>query len=154
TRADDKLFYPAYNDWVSGTSTFDKDTGAGILPSAGLYNTERKLDAVDGYVDGRFRLFGQTQQVMGGIGYNKRDYPNIGDHQVGWTALLGYPDGIASFPEPDWNPLTLQSRGSITQKAAYAATRLSLADPLKLILGARYTDWKSEGEGADRSHRV
>jgi outer membrane receptor for ferric coprogen and ferric-rhodotorulic acid len=53
TKADDKLFYPAYNDWTTGASNFDKTNGTGISPSAGFYNTERKVTGVDGYVDGR-----------------------------------------------------------------------------------------------------
>lgn len=32
----------------------------------------------------------------------------------------------------------------IRQKSVYAATRLSLADPLHLILGARYTEWSAK----------
>ncbi|MEG9857575.1 MULTISPECIES: ferric-rhodotorulic acid/ferric-coprogen receptor FhuE [Stenotrophomonas maltophilia group] len=157
TRADDKLFYPAYNDWVTGASFFDKNTGAGISPSAGFYNTERKVNAVDGYFSGTFELFGLKHEVMGGLSYNRREYANYGDYQIGgaglaWDPFSSYWNGNIS--EPNWNPLALASEGTITQKAAYAAARLSLADPLKLIVGARYTDWKSEGEGADRSHKV
>jgi outer membrane receptor for ferric coprogen and ferric-rhodotorulic acid len=65
--------------------------------------------------------------------------------------LLNWTGNIS---QPNWNPLALASRGTITQKAGYAAARLSLADPLKLIIGARYTDWKSEGENDDREHKV
>ncbi len=159
TKADDKLFYPAYNDWVTGASFFDRNTGAGISPSAGFYNTERKVDAIDGFVDGPFLLFGREHQFMAGLSYNKRDYANYGDYQVGgaglaWDPFSSYLNWTGNISEPDWNPLSLASEGTITQKAGYAATRLSLADPLKLIIGARYTDWKSEGEGADRSHKV
>jgi len=159
TNADDKLFYPAYNDWTSGASYFDKNTGAGISPSAGFYNTERKIDAVDGYVDGPFQLFGREHQFMAGLSYNKRDYANHGDYQVGgagqtWDPFSSYLNWTGNISEPNWNPLSLASEGTITQKAGYAATRLSLADPLKLIIGARYTNWKSEGEGADREHKV
>ncbi len=159
TKADDKLFYPAYNDWVTGASFFDKNTGAGISPSAGFYNTERKVDAIDGFVDGPFQLFGREHQFMAGLSYNKRDYANYGDYQVGgaglaWDPFSSYLNWTGNISEPNWNPLSLASEGTITQKAGYAATRLSLADPLKLIIGARYTDWKSEGEGADRSHKV
>jgi len=151
TEANDKLFYPAYNDWVTGGSLLDRETGAGVTPSAGLYNTERKVDAVDGYVDGPFQLFGREHLVMGGLSYNKREFANYGDYQGGW-APIAYPDDLRDFPQPIWNPLTLASEGTITQKAAYAATRLSLADPLKLIVGARHTEWESEGELADRKH--
>jgi outer membrane receptor for ferric coprogen and ferric-rhodotorulic acid len=106
-------------------------------------------------VEGPFQLFGREHQVMAGLSYNKRRYANYGDYQGGWAPLDNYLNGVADFPEPNWlSTLPLQSEGTITQKAGYAATRLSLADPLKLILGARYTDWKSEGEGADRSHKV
>ncbi|WP_367380340.1 ferric-rhodotorulic acid/ferric-coprogen receptor FhuE [Stenotrophomonas cyclobalanopsidis] len=159
TKADDKLFYPAYNDWVTGASYFDKNTGTGISPSAGFYNTERKVDAIDGFVDGPFQLFGREHQFMAGLSYNKRDYANYGDYQVGgaglvWDPFSSYLAWNGNISEPSWNPLSLASEGTITQKAGYAATRLSLADPLKLIIGARYTDWKSEGEGADRSHKV
>ena len=152
TNANDKLFYPSY-------TAFDKVTGSGITPMAGLYNTERKVDSVDGFVEGPFQLFGREHQFMAGLSYNKREYANYGDFQVGgtntaWGPIDNYLNWTGNIPEPNWNPLSLASQGTITQKAGYAATRLSLADPLKLILGARYTDWKSEGEDADRSHKV
>lgn len=159
TKADDKLFYPAYNDWTTGASNFDRTNGTGISPSAGFYNTERKVTGVDGYVDGPFQLFGREHQFMAGLSYNKRDYANYGDYQVGgagktWDPFTSYLHWTGNISEPNWNPLALASQGTITQKAGYAAARLSLADPLKLIIGARYTDWKSEGEGADREHKV
>ncbi|HHA2534942.1 TPA: ferric-rhodotorulic acid/ferric-coprogen receptor FhuE [Stenotrophomonas maltophilia] len=159
TKADDKLFYPAYNDWTTGASNFDRTNGTGISPSAGFYNTERKVTGVDGYVDGPFQLFGREHQFMAGLSYNKRDYANYGDYQVGgagktWDPFTSYLHWTGNISEPNWNPLALASQGTITQKAGYAAARLSLADPLKLIIGARYTDWKSEGENDDREHKV
>lgn len=159
TKADDKLFYPAYDDWTTGASNFDRTNGTGISPSAGFYNTERKVTGVDGYVDGPFQLFGREHQFMAGLSYNKRDYANYGDYQVGgagktWDPFTSYLHWTGNISEPNWNPLALASRGTITQKAGYAAARLSLADPLKLIIGARYTDWKSEGENDDREHKV
>ncbi|HEL5323523.1 ferric-rhodotorulic acid/ferric-coprogen receptor FhuE [Stenotrophomonas maltophilia] len=159
TKADDKLFYPAYNDWTTGASNFDRTNGTGISPSAGFYNTERKVTGVDGYVDGPFQLFGREHQFMAGLSYNKRDYANYGDYQVGgagktWDPFTSYLHWTGNISEPNWNPLALASQGTITQKAGYAAVRLSLADPLKLIIGARYTDWKSEGENDDREHKV
>ncbi|HHA2962873.1 TPA: ferric-rhodotorulic acid/ferric-coprogen receptor FhuE [Stenotrophomonas maltophilia] len=159
TKADDKLFYPAYNDWTTGASNFDRTNGTGISPSAGFYNTERKVTGVDGYVDGPFQLFGREHQFMAGLSYNKRDYANYGDYQVGgagktWDPFTSYLHWTGNISEPNWNPLALASQGTITQKAGYAAVRLSLADPLKLIIDARYTDWKSEGENDDREHKV
>lgn len=160
SRADDKLFYPAYNDWSTGESFFDPVTGAGVSPSAGFYNTQRDVDGADGYVEGPFRLFGREHQLMAGASYNKRSYANYGDYQVGgaglpWDPFDSYLGWTGDISQPEWAAvLPLQSEGTITQKAGYAATRLSLADPLKLILGARYTEWESVGELADRSHEA
>lgn len=153
SKADDKLFYTAYNDWMTGASYFDKATGAGITPSAGFYNTERKVSAVDGFIDGPFQLFGREHQFMAGLSYNKREYANKGDYQpdfysdpiAPYLTLPNYLGWNGNFPEPEWRAMKLQSRGTITQKAGYAATRLALADPLKLIIGARYTDWSLDG---------
>lgn len=152
TNADDKLFYPSY-------TAFDKATGTGVTPMAGFYNTERKVDGIDGYIDGPFQLFGREHQFMAGLSYNKREFANYGDFQMGgpgtgWNPFSSYLDWTGNIAQPNWNPLALASQGTITQKAGYAATRLSLADPLKLILGARYTNWKSEGENDDREHKV
>ncbi|PTS81485.1 TonB-dependent receptor, partial [Stenotrophomonas sp. HMWF023] len=150
TQADDKLFYPSY-------TAFDKTTGAGVTPMAGFYNTERKVDGIDGYIDGPFQLFGREHQFMAGLSYNKREFANYGDFQMGgpgWNPFDTYLGWTGNIPQPNWNPLALASEGTITQKAGYVAARLSLADPLKLIVGARYTDWKSEDEGNDRSHKV
>ncbi|KAG1604125.1 hypothetical protein G6F46_013787 [Rhizopus delemar] len=96
---------------------------------------------------------------MAGLSYNKREYANYGDYQVGganlpWDPFASYFNWTGNISQPNWNPLALASRGTITQKAGYLATRLTLADPLKLILGARYTDWKSEGENDDREHKL
>ncbi|WMJ70482.1 ferric-rhodotorulic acid/ferric-coprogen receptor FhuE [Stenotrophomonas sp. 24(2023)] len=152
TDSDDKLFYPYYT--IYG---FDKTTGAGVVPYSGYYQTERKVNGVDGYIDGPFQLFGREHQFMAGLSYNKRQYVNNGafDFPLPMPSYLGW---TGRFPEPNWAPMQQFSRGTITQKAGYAATRLSLADPLKLILGARYTDYSLDAtEGTvvmQFSHKV
>lgn len=148
TNVSDKLFYPYYT--IFG---FDKATGAGVVPYSGYYVTERKVDGLDGYAEGPFQLFGRTHELMAGVSYNRRDYVNTGTFDFP-APMDSYLDWTGNYPEPNWNPLAQYSRGVVTQKAAYAAARFTLADPLKLIVGARYTDWKSEGELADRQHKV
>lgn len=139
TNVTDKLFYPYYT--IYG---FDKTTGAGVVPYSGYYVTERKVDGLDGYAEGPLQLFGREHELMAGVSYNRRRYVNTGafdfpgpmDSYLNWTG---------DYPEPTWSALTEFSRGTVTQKAGYAAARFSLADPLKLIVGARYTDWKVDG---------
>jgi len=153
TNVTDKLFYPFYT--IYG---FDKNTGAGVVPYSGYYVTERKVDGLDGYAEGPFQLFGREHELMAGVSYNRRRYVNDGafDFPVKtYDPVTGFPSEYVTLPtylgwsgnyqEPTWSALSEFSRGTVTQKAGYAAARFSLADPLKLIVGARYTDWKVDG---------
>jgi len=42
--------------------------------------------------------------------------------------------------------LSYYGNGTVTQEAVYGAARLSLSDPLKLILGARWTNYERKGD--------
>ncbi|QNH23157.1 TonB-dependent siderophore receptor [Xanthomonas sp. GW] len=139
TNVTDKLFYPFYT--IYG---FDKNTGAGVVPYSGYYVTERKVDGLDGYAEGPFQLFGREHELMAGVSYNRRRYVNDGAFDFP-APMDSYLNWTGNYPEPTWSALTEFSRGTVTQKAGYAAARFSLADPLKLIVGARYTDWKVDG---------
>jgi outer-membrane receptor for ferric coprogen and ferric-rhodotorulic acid len=145
TDVQDVLFYPYYS---AGTG-YDRDTGTGVVPYAGRYITQRKVDGVDGYVSGPFQLFGQTHELMAGLSYNRRDYVNNAFNYTDGSfpgLIPNYNDWTGAFTEPDWTTAYEASSGVITQKAAYVAGRFTLAEPLKLIVGARYTDWKVDGQ--------
>ena len=158
TKADDKLFYPAYNDWTTGASNFDKTTGAGISPSAGFYNTERKVTGVDGYVDGPFQLFyrapvhGRPELQQARVRQLRRLPGRRCRPDLGSVRKLSELD--RQHQRAELEPAGTGQRGHHHPEGRLRYARLSLADPLKLIIGARYTDWKSEGEGADRAHKV
>ncbi|MCS3808045.1 ferric-rhodotorulic acid/ferric-coprogen receptor FhuE [Xanthomonas sp. 4461] len=143
TEAANHLFYPFYT--IFG---FDRATGGGVVPYSGNYQTERKADGADVYAEGPFQLFGREHHLVAGASYNRREYVNNGtfdfpaplDSYFGWTG---------AYPEPNWSPRTVQSDGTIKQKAAYVAARFSLAEPLTLLVGARYTDWQIDGRNFD-----
>lgn len=99
---------------------------------------------------GPFRLFDREHELHVGVMRSRlRD---------GWTNRDSIPpDAISlpdfklwdgSFPEPAAGERYLASTGTTTQSAAYAVTRLQLADPLKLILGARVSHWTREEDVA------
>lgn len=132
---------------------FDKTTGIGVSPYAGYpvvagtgYNTgKRKVDAVDTFVSGPYELFGRTHELMAGVSYSKQQntyysaFENISPEELG-----NFNNYNGQFPESDWDPRTLAQDDTTRQKSAYMATRISLADPLHLILGARYTRWSTD----------
>ncbi|WP_440976653.1 ferric-rhodotorulic acid/ferric-coprogen receptor FhuE [Pseudoxanthomonas winnipegensis] len=143
---DSKLFYPYYT--IYG---LDRSSGGGVIPYGGWYIIHRKVEGLDAAADGPFALFGREHQLMFGTSWNRRRYLNTGTYDFNARILLpDYHDWDGSqAPEPNWKALQVSGRGTITQKSGYAAVRWSLADPLSLITGARYTHWTSAGEYND-----
>ncbi|MBK0091208.1 ferric-rhodotorulic acid/ferric-coprogen receptor FhuE [Erwinia sp. S59] len=138
---------------------FDKNTGIGTSPYANYpvvggtgYNTgKRKVDAVDAFASGPYELLGRQHELMVGVNYSRQDnkyysaWANISPTELG-----NFNDFNGNFPETDWNPREPASDTQVVrQKSAYVATRISLADPLHVILGARYTNWNRETLNAE-----
>ncbi|MCC4586284.1 ferric-rhodotorulic acid/ferric-coprogen receptor FhuE [Xanthomonas sp. NCPPB 1067] len=143
TEAANHLFYPAYT-----SDGFDPANGGGLVPYSGNYMTERKADGAEMYAEGPFQLFGREHHLVVGASYNRREYVNNGTFDFP-APLNSYFGWNGAYPEPSWNPLLVQSEGTIEQKAGYVAARFSLADPLKLLVGARYTRWQIDGRNFD-----
>ncbi len=132
---------------------FDRNTGLGVSPYANYpvvggtgYNTgTRKVNAVDAFTNGPYELFGRRHELMAGVSYSRQSntyynaWANLSATEVG-----NFNNWNRDFPETDWGDMTLAQRDVIRQKSAYTATRISLADPLNMIIGARYTNWSSD----------
>ncbi|MEZ0582212.1 ferric-rhodotorulic acid/ferric-coprogen receptor FhuE [Erwinia sp. STN24] len=131
---------------------FDKNTGAGVSSYADYpvvggtgYNTgKRKVDSVDTFASGPYELFGRQHELMAGVSYSKQKntyysaFDNISSEMLGdFNSYNG------QYPETEWSERTLAQEDVTRQKSAYMATRITLADPLHLILGARYTRWST-----------
>ncbi len=145
TNFDGKLMYiDGYPDKTTGLYDASQFQGAW----GGWNRGERKQDSVDAFVRGGYDLLGRQHEVMFGSSYSRQrnnydnSYPvndNYGLMDVG--SIYDYNGNLA---DPQWSEWALYQRDVIRQKAVYAATRLSLADPLHLILGARYTEWSAK----------
>ncbi|MGO4798171.1 TonB-dependent siderophore receptor [Pseudomonas sp. W22_MBD1_FP4] len=87
---------------------------------------------VDGFVSGPFQAFGRTHELV--VGASRRIYDmtshDYSPYNTNWPITAGKPDFVH----------TTDTREITTQDGFYLTTRLSLADPLKLILGGRL-DW-------------
>lgn len=138
TNFDSKLMY------VTGFP--DKVTGAGTSAYGGWNRGERKQDSVDAFVRGGFDLFGRQHELMfgGSYGRQRNHYdnamPNTG-LPYGGIAMDSFYSNVA---DPSWSAFSLYSKDVVRQQAAYTAARFSLADPLHLIVGARYTEWDAD----------
>ncbi|TCM66982.1 outer membrane receptor for ferric coprogen and ferric-rhodotorulic acid [Acinetobacter calcoaceticus] len=140
------------SDWsvAYGASGFpDPNTGGGlgIWTSISPYSEAKKLN-IDLYATGPFNFLGrQHDLVLGYSGFKSES------RSKGVTADIKYPSEIPNYHE--WNGMlpkpTYQLNGDNEKNTTelygvYSTVRLSLADPLKLILGGRYSlyDYKNE----------
>lgn len=131
--ADSKLFY------VSGNP--DKTTGLGLSGFAGSYDVDVDQDDVTLQLDGKFNLFGQNHRVVAGYQYLNQDFSALSRSGSTQTPSSIY-DWNTSLPEPAWSAWILSEKYTVKQNAVFAATQLTLLDPLKLILGGRLTQYE------------
>lgn len=134
TNMDGKLAYP-YEATLP-----DRVDGSGVFFYTGWNRGDRTVDAVDVQASGPFSLFGHEHELVVGGNYSdqENDYENtfIDGFQVD-----DFNNWDGSAPNEGWAPFAPSEASSTRQKAFYTAGRFSLADPLTLIVGARYTDW-------------
>lgn len=142
TTFDSKLMYwDGYPDRATGAMDASLYQGAW----GGWNRGNRKQDAVDAFVRGGFDLFGRQHEIMFGGSYSRQrnnydnSYPSAGIIPI----ANAYNDG-SQLADPEWTDWALYSRDTIRQKSLYTSARFSLADPLHLIVGARYTDWSAQ----------
>lgn len=136
-------------------SDIDPATGIGLL-DVGNNPSASENRSFDVYAAGPFQLLGRTHQAS--IGFNLNSYSN-------WVAGSRSVPGddrrpvsiyqIRSIPKPDFPYPAFKFGTDTEERAVYGATRLKLADPLTLLLGARVswyrsTDWnRSWTDGTD-----
>lgn len=118
--------------WQSGSGT----------PYIFRYTGHREQHALDAKTEGSFEWLGREHElVLGATASRQRQFimgtpaaqsASYEDSMLDWNG---------SYPEPTWGESYVESDMATRQTGAYAAVRLSLAEPLKVILGSRYSVW-------------
>lgn len=139
-----KLRFAAMKAWQDaifmGTYLQRNDlTGLGHAAYRADYDEDQS--AYDGYASGPFQLLGREHELSVGV---SRRQTELATHGYGGTKLIT--SGIdlwtwdpGSVPKPEF-VYSGTTRNVTTQEGVYVASRLNLADPLKLIVGGRL-DW-------------
>ena len=127
--------------------------GGTFYQNSQRYQLDNKQDSYDISANGPFALFGRTHELMFGASYRMRENKNWGGWaDYSWSAAGPVVDPYhwdsSSVPKPAIDMSLWSQINTIRQKAIYGATRLSLADPLKLILGARATWYEHDQTSA------
>nr|WP_113869546.1 ferric-rhodotorulic acid/ferric-coprogen receptor FhuE [Brenneria salicis]NMN92611.1 outer membrane receptor for ferric coprogen and ferric-rhodotorulic acid [Brenneria salicis ATCC 15712 = DSM 30166]RBP57532.1 outer membrane receptor for ferric coprogen and ferric-rhodotorulic acid [Brenneria salicis ATCC 15712 = DSM 30166]RLM28671.1 ferric-rhodotorulic acid/ferric-coprogen receptor FhuE [Brenneria salicis ATCC 15712 = DSM 30166] len=152
TEFDSKLMYAnGFPDKDSGQLV--DPYGLGIGAYGGWNKGTRKVDAIDTYASGPFELLGRQHELVVGGGYSKQRVHFYNSQSTISSSDMGnYYHWDGNIPDPGWGAWTDYEHSTTRQKSLYATARFSLADPLHLIAGARYTDWSIIGSTGDTSN--
>lgn len=142
TDADMALFY------VYGFP--DRETGEGMDPYAYLGAQDGRQTMLDVYASGPFQAWGREHELVAGL---SASHYRTQSYQASYEDLAEVGDFLhwtGDYPYPDFSATKYKASDVTTdQQGAYAAARLSLADPLTLIAGARWSRWKNDTNDVD-----
>ena len=141
---DDQLFF-AYT-----TTGLDPVTGEGLLgyPYKGQDATTANLGTAD--LNGTYSLFGREQEAMLGVSLAQSrqgtTYDPVAFTEPAFGLLPGFPYPGNAIPEPAWGARTTPDTLNQRLKRAYGATRISLTERLKAIVGFNYAGFARDGQ--------
>ena len=137
----------------AGAGYPDPATGKGMRLWTGAWGAGKSTgDNFDVYASGPFTLLGrQHTAIVGWNGGNQRarslggkaeiNYPNIVPDYRSWTG---------NIPRPVFHPDGSHTETVTRLAGGYVATRLSLADPLHVIIGARSSTYRTDTRSYDK----
>ncbi|MBU57551.1 MAG: TonB-dependent siderophore receptor [Alcanivorax sp.] len=121
----------------------DPDTGEGMSGSFTKYDGDRRYHQMHLTATGPVEAFGRFHEVSLGWMNIKDDYLMKAAYPVNAPDIGSFFDWRQSdVPRPQWGPYGDVDDSVVRQSGGYAVTRLSLADPLHAIVGARISQWE------------
>jgi len=104
-------------------------------------------DVLDANVNGQFSAFGRKHSLLIGMSDSRQRTATdlTAPLSNAFLPLPAFPYAGNAYPEPSWGPRTPDTQGKQELARIYAATRLSLTDGLKGILGVNAVHLKREG---------
>ncbi|SIO95887.1 TonB-dependent siderophore receptor [Vibrio spartinae] len=126
----------------------DRETGLGSFPygarpvalASGGHSRQNTFDVM---ASGPFELLGRQHDLVVGATSSRRtsSQEDIAPFYAGIAPVNVYDLGPA-YPRPDFDAKTsVPTHTRVKQSGIYSAVRFSLADPLKLIIGGRFSNY-------------
>ena len=125
----------------------DPATGEGMFLWTGAYGPGKTTgDNFDVYASGPFTLLGRKHTaIIGWNGGNQRARSLGGEAEINYPNFVpDYRNWTGNIPRPVFHPDGSHTETVTRLAGGYMATRLSLADPLHLIIGARSSTYRSD----------
>lgn len=125
-------------------------TGEGLIPVAMASKGNTRQNSYDLMASGPFQLLGREHEmVFGWMDSRRKTHDLDSGFMFPGTPMLR-PDG--RYPKPDFAAAQYSRSSTLTeQDGSYAALRLSLADPLTLIIGGRLSNYEVSQRNAGQS---
>jgi outer membrane receptor for ferric coprogen and ferric-rhodotorulic acid len=142
--SDSKLLY-----MYDAANSFDEDTGSGLTSWPYKSDGESTQHSLDVQLSGKTTAFNIDADVVIGALYSEQKSKSYSYAPLtnAFLPVTNFYDWDGNFPQPEWSiDGSLDKDIEITNKGAYAATRLHLTDDLKIILGGRVTSWNRKGD--------
>ena len=123
-------------------------TGAEPMSSfPAIYETRTVQDDYSIRLDGPITLFEREHDLAFGYIHSEQKFDaDTRQALTGYGGVADFDSYDGDFPEPVWGNLITYGYGDVTQHGLYAATRLNITDDLKVILGARDSNYEKEAD--------
>lgn len=125
----------------------DRDTGQNMHAMPAWYLGDHQQYSADVKATGPFTLFHRDHEVILG-GSLTRHKSAIDYRKPATTSAVGdFLKWDGSYPEPLWLAPVAENYDTVGQQGLYGVLRLSLADPITLLIGGRYNRWVTNAAG-------
>lgn len=133
----------------------NKITGDGLVYAWDIYNanTKNKKHVLDIYTSIPFELGNQNHEVVIGATYSKNKYSAYRADQKTSPIPQNIYHWNGNIEEPEYNESTQDMDKITTQSGIYLVGKFNLLDDLKLITGARVTNWKYEDKFNSKGYK-
>ncbi|WP_367065894.1 TonB-dependent siderophore receptor [Oryzisolibacter sp. LB2S] len=125
----------------------DRSSGLGMFTWPGSYKVATTQDDLGLQASGPFEWLGRRHELALGFTHSKQKF-NADSRAASGGLAPDFNNWDGSYPEPTWAPLSYYGDHTVTQNAVYGAVRLHVAEPLRVIAGARLTRYERSGDDA------
>ena len=126
--------------YLSGSP--DPQTGLGMNASPARFDNERTQGDYGVRISGFYDLLNREHEIVFGASHSEQDFIYNRYGRTDPPAVGNFFEWDGSFPEPEWLEKSRFTDTTTEQIGYYLATRLSITDRFKTVLGTRVADWE------------
>lgn len=125
----------------------DKATGLGMNPSPANYQGDLKQIDLGARLNGKFKLLGREHDLILGTSFARQalDFYGFPPDYGNLDPIGNFYEWDGSYAEPAWGARSHDVDWRTKQWGYFGATRLSVSDRFKVILGGRLSSWERVG---------